>query len=939
MNKSITTFCISILVVAFLLPINTIGQSSRLWGTYYGGTNTHRAIGIATDASGNVYMLGREWDVTDYDLFLVKFNSSGVLQWERFIGGDDSEFVYGNGSITIDPSGNIYICGYSDETIPEIDSSPGIGTLNTHSELNPDAFLLKYDPSGNIIWGTYYEGNDEVKGIAVNTDAIGNVYMAGNTVSTINMATAGAHQTSFASISANHTDVFLVKFNSNGARQWATYYGGDMFDEVGYQLPIDNAGNVYLIGSTASNLPAASISTINTSNIGSGNERDLFIAKFNSSGVRQWGRYYGGTSADFGYGAALDAYGNVYVAGQTTSTTDIATAGAHQITRASTFDGFISKFDASDGSLVWGTYFGGNTNDGIRSMHIDALDNLYVRAGVQSTDTWLPASGGFQSTLAGGSESYIATFDLNGVLQCASYIGGTGNETYYGISSDGIGNVYVSGETASTNNISTAGSHQVTNGGGKDAYLIKYGGCGPDTTFICSGDSILLDGAYQHVSGNYGGIELFVNPSTTGVDVQTACNTFTWIDGVTYTSNNTTATDTVFGGSANGCDSIVTLNLTITPTTTGIDLQTACNTFTWIDGVIYTSNNTTATDTIFGGASNGCDSIVTLNLTITPSATGVDVQTACNTFTWIDGVTYTSNNTTATDTVFGGASNGCDSIVTLNLTINQAVTVIDVQTACNTFTWIDGVTYTSNNTTATDTVFGGSANGCDSIVTLNLTILTPTKTTTVLSECEGFTVTVGTNTYTSSGIFTDIVNNCDTIITDLTINPAPTFTIVKTNDNCGEEIGSIVTNIINATPPIIYNWSNGSTGSEINNLPIGNYTVIVTDSSGCSMADTISIVDLEIDCDFFVYLPNAFTPNGDGNNDVFLVRGKGIETLSVSIYNRWGNKVFETEDEIRGWDGTYKGSEQNSGVFVFIVQGTFVNGKAFKESGDVELIR
>ena len=780
MNKSITTFCFSILVVAFLLPINTIGQSSRLWGTYYGGTNTHRAIGIATDASGNVYMLGREWDVTDYDLFLVKFNSSGVLQWERFIGGDDSEFVYGNGSITIDPSGNIYICGYSDETIPEIDSSPGIGTLNTHSELNPDAFLLKYDPSGNIIWGTYYEGNDEVKGIAVNTDAIGNVYMAGNTVSTINMATAGAHQTSFASISANHTDVFLVKFNSNGARQWATYYGGDMFDEVGYQLPIDNAGNVYLIGSTASNLPAASISTINASNIGSGNERDLFIAKFNSSGVRQWGRYYGGTSADFGYGAALDAYGNVYVAGQTTSTTDIATAGAHQITRASTFDGFISKFDASDGSLVWGTYFGGNTNDGIRSMHIDALDNLYVRAGVQSTDTWLPASGGFQSTLAGGSESYIATFDLNGVLQCASYIGGTGNETYYGISSDGIGNVYVSGETASTNNISTAGSHQVTNGGGKDAYLIKYGGCGPDTTFICSGDSILLDGAYQHVSGNYGGIELFVNPSTTGVDVQTACNTFTWIDGVTYTSNNTTATDTVFGG---------------------------------------------------------------------------------------------------------------------------------------------------------------SANGCDSIVTLNLTILTPTKTTTVLSECEGFTVTVGTNTYTSSGIFTDIVNNCDTIITDLTINPAPTFTIVKTNDNCGEEIGSIVTNIINATPPIIYNWSNGSTGSEINNLPIGNYTVIVTDSSGCSMADTISIVDLEIDCDFFVYLPNAFTPNGDGNNDVFLVRGKGIETLSVSIYNRWGNKVFETEDEIRGWDGTYKGSEQNSGVFVFIVQGTFVNGKAFKESGDVELIR
>ncbi|HNS43219.1 MAG TPA: hypothetical protein PKN22_10710, partial [Taishania sp.] len=106
--------------------------------------------------------------------------------------------------------------------------------------------------------------------------------------------------------------------------------------------------------------------------------------------------------------------------------------------------------------------------------------------------------------------------------------------------------------------------------------------------------------------------------------------------------------------------------------TTGTDTQTACGSFTWIDGNTYTANNNTATHTIVGGAANGCDSIVTLNLTINNPTTGTDTQTACGSFTWIDGNTYTSSNNTATHTIVGGAANGCDSIVTLNLTINNS---------------------------------------------------------------------------------------------------------------------------------------------------------------------------------------------------------------------------------------------------------------------------
>ncbi|MGH1339892.1 MAG: hypothetical protein ACRBFS_27490, partial [Aureispira sp.] len=201
-------------------------------------------------------------------------------------------------------------------------------------------------------------------------------------------------------------------------------------------------------------------------------------------------------------------------------------------------------------------------------------------------------------------------------------------------------------------------------------------------------------------------LNLTINTSTTGTDVQTACNSYTWIDGNVYTSSNTTATHTLTNVS--GCDSIVTLNLTLNNSTTGTDVQTACNSYTWIDGNVYTSSNTTATHTLTNAV--GCDSVVTLNLTLNNSTTGTDVQTACNSYTWIDGNVYTSSNTTATHTLTNVS--GCDSIVTLNLTLNNSTTGTDVQTACNSYTWIDGNVYTSSNTTATHTLTNVS--GCDS---------------------------------------------------------------------------------------------------------------------------------------------------------------------------------------------------------------------------------
>ena len=116
---------------------------------------------------------------------------------------------------------------------------------------------------------------------------------------------------------------------------------------------------------------------------------------------------------------------------------------------------------------------------------------------------------------------------------------------------------------------------------------------------------------------------------------------------------------------AAGCPETNILNLTINENYIGVDVQEHCDEYTWIDGITYTESNNTASHVIAN--TSDCDSVVTLNLTILNSTTGVDVQEHCDTYTWIDGVTYTSSNNTATHTLTNAA--GCDSVVTLDLTI------------------------------------------------------------------------------------------------------------------------------------------------------------------------------------------------------------------------------------------------------------------------------
>ena len=377
-------------------------------------------------------------------------------------------------------------------------------------------------------------------------------------------------------------------------------------------------------------------------------------------------------------------------------------------------------------------------------------------------------------------------------------------------------------------------------------------------------------------------LNLSVNTSISNTDTQTACDSYTWIDGNTYTTSNSSATWTLTN--ASGCDSTVTLDLTITNSNTGTDVQTACDSYTWIDGNTYTTSNNSAT-WILTNAS-GCDSTVTLDLTITNSNTGTDVQTACDTYTWIDGNTYTTSNNSAT-WILTNAS-GCDSTVTLDLTITNSNTGTDVQTACDSYTWIDGNTYTTSNNSAT--VMLSTTDGCDSLVTLDLGINNSYSTTDIQGACDSYTWIDG-NTYTSSNnsatMMLTSIAGCDSLVTlDLTIDNSLTGTDVQTA--CDS-----------------YTWIDGVTYTSSNNTA----TIILSASGGCDSTVTLDLTitnsntgtDVQTACDTYIWIDGNTYTTSNNSATWTLTNASGCDstvTLDLTINNTPSFTVSGTDPSV-----------------------------------------
>jgi len=354
------------------------------------------------------------------------------------------------------------------------------------SEYDLKATLI-IDPLPDLKWATYYGDAVIDYGYGISTDAAGNMYVTGATTSTTNIATSGAYQTTMAGLAGYGSggDVFIVKFDAQGARVWGTYYGGAN-NEMGLSIKVDNSGNIYIWGTTSSPTGIATTTGMFQSTIGSTTYNDPFLAKFSNSGSRIWATYFGGTGNDRAYqnGMVLDSAGNIYVTGtnNTPNNTWITSPGAYQTTNLSTSsydEPFAAKFDPS-GARIWGTYYGGTLHDIATCIALDASNNVII-AGYCTSTSLIATSGAHQTTWGGGtSDAFVAKLNSTGTaLIWASYYGGSLADVATGVAVDASGNVFLSGYTASTSAIATTGSYMSTFGGGTyDGFLVKFNSTG-----------------------------------------------------------------------------------------------------------------------------------------------------------------------------------------------------------------------------------------------------------------------------------------------------------------------------------------------------------------------------------------------------------------------------------------------------------------------------
>ncbi|TKB06039.1 tandem-95 repeat protein, partial [Desulforhopalus sp. IMCC35007] len=358
---------------AYVTKFDTNGN--LLWNTFLGGSGDEQAFGVNVDATGNIYVVGQStgtWGtpVRAYsggaDAFVAKLDSSGAIIWNTFLGSGENDWGYG---IDTDSSGNIYISGTSNETW----GSP-VRAFSTGA----DAFTVKLNSSGTLVWNTFLggTGSDGANGLEV--DDSGNIFVAG-----FSSATWGTPVRSY----SGSFDALAMKLNNSGVLTWHTFMGGSGY-EVAEGGALDTSGNFYLTGrgDTTWGTPIQGYG---------GGSRDALVVKVSSDGNLGWNTFAGGTGVDYGYGIAVSG-DSIYLTGSS----DV-TWGTPWRTYSSGTEGYLAEFDINTGSLTIHGFLGGSGRDVGYGVAVDGSGGVYVAG--ESDATW----GTPQSAYSSGKDAFI----------------------------------------------------------------------------------------------------------------------------------------------------------------------------------------------------------------------------------------------------------------------------------------------------------------------------------------------------------------------------------------------------------------------------------------------------------------------------------------------------------------------------------------------------
>jgi hypothetical protein len=513
------------LTLALVSLSQVINAQTYEWVKTFGGTNADYGQSIAIDGSGNIYTTGMFRGTVDFDpgaatfnltsigtddIFVSKFDASGNFLWAKKI--DDSNGYSVVRSIAVDDNGNVYTTGRFQGTV---DFDPGAGTFNITSTIvnnQPviNVFISKLDASGNFVWAKQLGGTGDDEVYSITVDGSANVYTTGAFEETADFD-PGAGTFNLNAFGGSY-DIFISKLDVSGNFVFAVSLEGNGLD-FGRSLAVDDSGNVYYTGEfqgTVDFNPGGG-----TFNFTSAGGKDAFISKLDAFGSFVWAKQIGGTTLDEGRSIAVDNSGNVYTSGIFSGIVDFDPGiGTVNLLSAGLTDVFISKLDGS-GNFVWTKQFDVDIFDG-KSLVLDGAGNVYSTGSFTGTVDFNPGAGTFNLFSVGQEDAFISKLDASGNFIWALKLSGTGgDERGHSIFVDASSNVYTTG------------------------------------SFIGTAD--FDPGPLTSLQSSAGSTDVFVHKmsqciNSTGTDIQTACDSYTWIDGNIYSVSNNSAIFTITGG-------------------------------------------------------------------------------------------------------------------------------------------------------------------------------------------------------------------------------------------------------------------------------------------------------------------------------------------------------------------------------------------------------
>lgn len=976
------------------------GSAVRKWASYHGGSGADAVLSMATDLAGNIYVAGRTTeglllsnDTTansvvvhqnSYgggasDAFLAKIGSHGSMLWCTFFGGGgDDEAV----EVVVAATDSIYLIGNTTST--DSIATDTLAFQGVHGG-GSDVFLAHFGSNGTLRSASYFGTAENEIARSAAMDVHGRLLIGGTT----NGPGSLSGLTPSAQSYTQGIDGLLLLFAGTDSLVAATFIGGEGDDEIVAMANGDSTGTVF-VGNTTS---TTNIAMINAGTPTLQGGLDAFVMKVDTMLLIVEGTYHGGPEDDIAHDIAVQR-GVPAICGTTWSEQLHTDTTSFQPLNAGEADGFFTVLDSTL-AISWGTLFGGADFDSFHAVASDIDGRWYISGTARSDELTIEDSGPVGQPI-GTSDMIILRFDSTRAVEWSRYLGGDGEEEALAMAVFGRTHVHIGGITDSGSGFSLLG-HQMQPGGGVDGCSARLdlkestppigiggwggggsggggngGGGGGGTTppppppfiDVCLGDPITMV-TYGGALGTGASWRWYSNECGVPEHYITSGDTITlW-----PTASFRLFVRAEYANSASTCRFVdVNVHIPPDPTVTIPDTVCAGSGF-MVDGLGATTFSWLLGDSLYEGTN------IVLPAPLSPGIHGIGItatEGACVVplTDSIAVVPIPAANWSVQDISCHGMNDG-------------AIELIDSLVQALQISWedpdlegssISGLAEGPYAVTLTDTL------GCqrtdtlviimpsalvDSIGTTTATCGQPNGTAQAFGSVDPSTLTY---LWLPDSSFTSMVNELAPGLHVLSVQDSAgcleehpvliadsgSVQAIIIADTLGTEDGPalLICTVIPADSAATYSWqptiwledpTASSTWCEP--LDTTTYVVTVTSTLGCTSADSVVVLPKPIFQEPGVrpcgeaFLPDIFSPNGDGLNDGLCLLGGCVTRLDLRIYDRWGGLVFHGSEADACWDGTAKGAPLPSGPYVFTLSAERSFGDPIERTGTILLRR